>query len=230
MARAALRVMVVEDQAIVRDGIVGLLTRLGSHEIVATVADGRRAVAECPRLAPDVVVMDLMMPELNGIEATRQIVEARPDTKVVILSGYDATQYVVEAFRAGAAAYILKDCVPDELIDVIEAVASGERDIVKGIDMVAGPSRPGPAKTVFSTVTPREREVLQLYAEGNHTKAIAAKLGLSPKTVESHRARLYAKLRCSSPVGLTHIAIREGLVQAGDAGRIVPKPPDPSDS
>jgi len=207
-----LRILVVEDHPLIRDGLTALLSSRSDHEVVADVGDGRSAVEQATQHEPHIVVMDVILPELNGIEAARQIIAARPQTAVIMLSMYREPQYIEAALEAGAAAYLVKDCMSAELLDVIDAVGRGERMLVRGADDVVQGADAHPS--LFERLSPREREVLQLYAEGQGTKEIAFDLGVSPKTVETHRARIYQKLGCQSVADLTRAAIREGLIEA----------------
>jgi len=167
-------------------------------------------------LAPDVTVMDITMPLLNGVEATRQILANNPNTKVLALSIHSDRTIVAEALRAGAAGYLVKNSAPDELIQAIRAVCAGKTYVSEAVAQPAAPEPPareptGPASSVFSALTSKQREVLQLVAEGKSNKEIASALSISAKTVEAHRAQIMDKLQIHSTAGLTKYAIREGL-------------------
>jgi DNA-binding NarL/FixJ family response regulator len=210
-----IRVVLVEDHRIVRDGLRALLDKQDGMEVIAEAGDGRSAVRVAREMQPEVVVMDVVLPDLNGIEATRKIIDEVPGTRVVALSMYSDKRFVAEMLRAGAHGYLLKDCAFDELARAIRAVADGQSYLGTGVaDVVVEDyvqHMAGDGKSAFSVLTPREREVLQLLAEGNSTKEIAAMLCVSPKTVETHRQQTMKKLGMNSVAELTKYAIREGL-------------------
>ena len=184
-------------------------------EVVGQASDGHTTVELARELAPDIVVMDISMPDLNGIEATREIRREAPGVKVIALSMHSAKRYVTEMFRAGASGYLLKDCDFDELTRAIRTVADGKTYVSPSIsnvvveDLVHTEEKIEP--TAFSLLTQREREVLQLLAEGRTTKQIALRLHISPKTVEAHRLRVMNKLEIDNVALLTKYAIQEGL-------------------
>jgi two-component system, NarL family, response regulator NreC len=214
----ATRIVLADDHAIVREGLVALLAADPSLEVVATVDNGRDAVRVVADLRPDIVIMDIGMRELNGIEATRQILARCPDTRVIALSMHKDRRFVSEMLLAGASGYVVKDSSFGELIGAVHAVTAGRsylspectgivvEDYVKrlGSEQEEGESR-------MARLSPREREVLQLMAEGHSTKEIAAQLYLSPKTIESHRRQIMEKLDIFSVAGLVKFAVREGL-------------------
>ncbi|MDB5321749.1 MAG: two-component response regulator [Phycisphaerales bacterium] len=185
-------------------------------EVVAEAEDGRTAVELAERLLPNVVVMDIGMPGLNGIEATRQIVERVPSVRVVALSAYADRRLIAEILKAGASGYLLKESAYDELAEAIRTAAAKKVYLSPRIaaelvdDYVRMSKDPGPS--VFESLSPREREVLQLIAEGQSTKEVARILKVSVKTVETHRRQLMNKLELFSVAELTRYAIREGLV------------------
>ena len=209
------RILLADDQRIMREGLRALLDGIPGMTVVAEADNGRSAVQLTQELRPDVVIMDVSMPDLNGIEATRQIVTARPETRVVALSIHSDRRFVLQMFRAGAAGYLLKDCAFEELTRAIRVVSDGQGYLSPGIaGVVVGElvtsiyrdnTSQGPA------LTSREREVLQLTAEGKTTKEIANLLTVSVKTVETHRRQIMEKLRMNSVAELTKYAIREGL-------------------
>jgi len=184
--------------------------------VIAEAADGQGAVKLARELSPDVVVIDVVMPNLNGLEATRKIVENNPGTKVVALSMYSNRSYVIEMLRAGASGYLLKDCAFEELVSAINAAVEDRYYLspaVAGIvikDLVDSLPAKGD-NSVFAVLTSREREVLQLLAEGKTTSQISSALYLSEKTVESHRRQIMRKVGVKSIAKLTKYAIREGL-------------------
>jgi DNA-binding NarL/FixJ family response regulator len=192
-----------------------LLEQHPELEVVGETEDGRETVHLAKKLAPDVIVMDIAMPDMNGIEATRQIVADRPGAKVVALSMHSDRHFVSEMLKAGATAYLLKQCAVDELITAIKTVLKGQTYLstcISGVvvdQFVRHTSKSG--STAFSHLSDREREVLQLVAEGNTSKEIASQLNLSIKTVEAHRLNIMEKLNIHSVAELTKYAIREGL-------------------
>jgi DNA-binding NarL/FixJ family response regulator len=213
-----IRILLVDDHGIVRDGLQALLERDPEFCVVGTAADGRAAVSLSRTLRPSVVVMDLAMPGLNGMDATRKIKSAQPEISVLCLSMHSEERFVAAALDAGAAGYLVKDCAADELTRAIRVVAGGRiylSPAVAGL-VVNGykAGRPQPKTSIFAVLTPREREVLQLIAEGHATKAIAERLHLSVKTIGTHREHLMCKLDTRSMAGLVKHAIQNGLVSA----------------
>jgi DNA-binding NarL/FixJ family response regulator len=209
------RVLIVDDHTIVRDGLRSLLAEEPDMTVVAEAGDGRTAVRLAREVLPDVVVMDVVLPDLNGIEATRQIVKECPAVRVVALSMHADRRYLRAILRAGARGYLLKDCAFSELTQAIREVMAGRPYV--GSDMADVmvsdylQQLSEPADGAFSLLTEREREVLQLIAEGNATRDVAEKLSLSVKTVETHRRQIMIKLDTRSVADLTRYAIREGL-------------------
>jgi DNA-binding NarL/FixJ family response regulator len=215
----SITVFLADDHAVVRDGLRALLDAEGDIAVVGTAANGRDAVRRAAELRPDVVVLDIVMPELGGIEATRQMHEASPATQVVILSMHASDEYVLRALQAGARGYLLKESAGEEVIDAVRAVHAGRRYLSEGIadrlidgylDLY-GESGVGGALAVLS---PRELEVLQLVAEGKTSSEIARILALSPKTVDTYRSRLMGKLGIGDVPGLVKFAIKHGLTPA----------------
>jgi len=209
------RILLVDDHTIVRSGLRALLENRPGLEVIAEAEDGRSGVRLAKELSPDIVLIDISMPDLNGIEATRQMTAAQPDVKVLILSMHAQESVVPEAFRAGASGYLLKDCALDELLTAIRTVRAGKPYISAAIAglMLGEFLRDGPrqSRTAFSVLSGREREVLQLLAEGRSAKDIAYQFGLSVKTVEAHRQHIMNKLNVHSIAELTKYAIRAGL-------------------
>ena len=211
-----LRVVLADDHALVRSGISALLDPLDGVEVVGEAADGAAAVALVAALSPDVVLMDITMPTMNGLVATQRLARDFPNVRVLILSVHADEEFVREALRAGAAGYLLKDASTDELQLALQAVSAGDlylsSRVSKSIiaDVLGARQRGGGA----GRLTLRQREVLQLIGEGYSTRAIADRLGLSPKTVETHRAHLMKRLGVSDLAGLVRHAIRLGLVSA----------------
>ena len=211
-----IRVLLADDHRIFREGLRSLLDDLPCVKVVAETEDGRSTVRAIGDHEPDVVLMDISMPGLNGIEATRQIRQMFPRTKVVGLSMHADEQFVGEMLRAGADGYLSKRCDSDELAAAIRAVSAGQTYISPAVaaGLVEGYIRnPAPDDTMFSELTDREREVLQLVAEEKTVKEIADVLHLSPKTVHAHREHIMTKLRVYTVAGLTKYALRHGLVE-----------------
>lgn len=206
-----IRVLLVEDHTIVREGLKAMLALHADVEVVGEAADGARAVEEAKRLEPDVVVMDLSLPALNGVEATAAIVAACPATRVLVLSMYGGPEHVRPALRAGASGYLVKGTGVADLVSGIRAIAKGEPWFSHGVAALL--LRGGDAGGA-SSLTPREREVLRLVAEGMSSNEIAKHLDLSVKTVESHRSRLMTKLDVTNAAGLVREAIRLGIITA----------------
>ncbi len=212
----AIKVLLADDHTVVRDGLRMLLEAQAGIEVVGEAADGREAVHEVSRLGPDVVVMDIAMPELNGIEATRTICEGGGAPKVIVLSMHFQTEYIFRALQAGAHGYLVKDSVGAEVVDAIRAVHRGSRylsqDISESvIDDYIRQRGASKEKDPLLLLSPREREVLQLVVEGRSTSDIAEIASLSPKTVETYRSRLMNKLEIKNVPELVKFAIRYGL-------------------
>ena len=209
-----MRVLLAEDHELVRQGIRVMLERTGEYQVVAEAADGREAVAMVRASGPDVAILDVGMQNLNGIEATRQIRTISPTTRIVMLSMHADMLYVQEALRAGARGYVLKGAAFKELLTALEQVCAGKTYLSPALTKVSADTlrRPyHPAPATLASLTAREREVLQLIAEGNSGTEIAQSLGVSARTVESHRERIMAKLDLHSIADLTRFAIRNGL-------------------
>jgi len=209
-----MNIIVADDRALVRAGIRALLAEMPGISVVAEAADGREAVRLAHAHHPDVVVMDVTMPGMNGLEATERITSELPAVKVVIVSIYANEEYVWQALRAGAAGYILKDSTPAELEEALAAVGRGERYVSASLSqLVDSYKRRVGNVSPLDRLTPRQREVLQLIVEGNTNRAIAATLGISIKTVESHRTRLMETLDIHDVAGLVRFAVRVGLIR-----------------
>lgn len=209
------RIILADDHNIVRDGLRSLLEKQGDMEIVGEAEDGRTTVKLTHELRPHVVVMDVNMPDLNGIEATRQITAQHPNTRVIALSMYLDGRFVSEMLNAGASAYLPKKSAATELVAAIRAVVNGKTYLSPEIagDVVDTHVRTSEKKgdSAFSKLSDREREVLQLLAEGNSVKEIADLLSVSVNTVHTHRQHIMEKLNLHSIAELTKYAIREGL-------------------
>jgi DNA-binding NarL/FixJ family response regulator len=212
----SIRILLADDHRILRQGLRTMLISERDFEVLAEAEDGRTAVEMAQRLTPHVVVMDIGMPGLNGIEATRQIVERVPSVRVIALSAYADRRLIAEVLKAGASGYLLKESAYEELAEAIRTAAAKKVYLSPRIaaelvdDYVRMSKDPGPS--VFDSLSPREREVLQLIAEGQSTKEVARILKVSVKTVETHRRQLMNKLELFSVAELTRYAIREGLV------------------
>lgn len=210
-----LRIILADDHAIFRDGLRALLEKDPDMEVVAEAEDGRTAVRLAKEMSPDVVVMDISMPSLNGMEATRQITALSPKIKVIALSMHSDKHFVAEMLMAGASGYVLKNCAFKEMDQAIQAVVQHGTYLSP---LIAGPIIESCLKMLSrgesphaSPLTPREREVLQLLSEGHSSKEAAFILNLNVKTVDTHRHRIMKKLNCHSLAELTKYAIREGI-------------------
>ena len=215
--QAAVRIVLVDDHRLVRAGIRALLQQVGGVEVIGEADDGRDGVEVTERLRPDVVFMDISMKGLNGIDATAQLRRRNAEVKIIMLSMHAAEEQVARSLQAGANGYVLKEGAVEELETAIEAVLRGElyvspavsRGIVDRL-LRSTPGTPSP----LSLLTPRQKEILQLIAEGRSTKEIAHRLGLSVKTVETHRAQLMQRIGIRDVPGLVRYALRSGLIQA----------------
>ena len=207
-----IRIALADDHAVVRQGIRALLEGVKDFRVVGEAGDGKAMVELVTKERPDVALVDVAMPALNGVEAARRIVRDLPEVKVLVLSMYTGEEYVREALAAGASGYLVKDSAADELVEAIRVVARGEKYLSPAVAHLAVKAGAGGASQL-DRLTTREREVLQLIAEGNSNKAIAARLSLSVKTIEAHRTNLMAKLDIHDTASLTRFAIARGLVR-----------------
>jgi DNA-binding NarL/FixJ family response regulator len=214
-----IRVVLADDHNLVRAGIRALLERLPGVEVVGEASDGREALALVAREKPDLALLDIGMPALNGLEAAPRIARESPGTRLVILSMHSDEKHVAQALRLGVAGYVLKDSCVDELPLLVRAVMRGETYLSPGISKQVVEALKGRLAAAESAptaeaelLTPRQREILQLIAEGQNTKEIAASLGLSVKTVETHRTQIGQRLQIRDVAGLVRYAIRTGLV------------------
>lgn len=215
----AIRTFLADDHAVVRDGLRLILENQGDITVVGDAPDGRQTVREVQQLHPDVVVMDIAMPELNGIDATRQICETCPSTQVVILSIHDTSEHVFRALEAGARGYLLKESAGREVTDAIRAVHAGRRYLSQRIaeimsDGYARRLEYARSGDPLERLSPREREVLQQVADGKTSAEIGKMLFLSPKTVDTYRSRLMQKLDIRDIAGLVRFAIRHDLISS----------------
>jgi len=206
-------VLLADDHAVVRDGLRALL-ETGDLQVVATAGNGREAVAESLRLKPDIVIMDIAMPELDGVEATRRIVEKCPETRVLILSMYLSAEHIYRALQAGAQGYVLKESAGEEVVEAIRTLRAGKRYLSHRITetVIDDYLREGANVSPLDSLSLRERDVLQLVVEGRTNAAIAQALSLSPKTVETYRARIMKKLKVRDTVELVKFSMRHGLI------------------
>lgn len=241
IAPVPIRVVLADDHALVRAGIRSLLAGFAGVEVVGEAASGSEAIAQVDALRPDLLVVDVAMPDINGLQATAEVRKRQPAVRVLVLSMHTDAEYVARALQSGASGYLIKDAAPVELELALRAVVAGEtwlspqvsRQVVAGF--VAGlpalspsvtaspspprePSLPGPAaeSAPATTLTPRQQEILRRIASGRSAKEIAYDLGISTKTVEAHRAQLMERLGIRDISGLTRYAIRQGLVSADD--------------
>jgi DNA-binding NarL/FixJ family response regulator len=215
VAIAAPTVMIVDDQTLFRRGLAGLLGADSRIKIVGDAANGSEALEKIGTLRPDVVLMDIKMPQLDGIEATRRITAEHPDVKVVILTTFDNDGYVVQALRAGASGYLLKDSQPEAIVSGILAIVTGERVMTRSVadqmlNMLSGANS---SKDRYDGLTRREVEILRLLAEGLANKQIAYRLKISEKTVRNHISNFYDKLGVSDRSQAVLYAVRKGLVE-----------------
>ena len=211
----SMRIILADDHKIIRDGLNSLLAQEQDIEVVAQAKTGHETVELVAKFLPDVVIMDIAMPDMNGIEATRHIINSFENVKIIALSMHSDRKFVIEMLKAGASGYLLKNCAFEELANAIRTVTAGKTYLSPSItDLVvdnyvrgSGDNEP----SVFSVLTRREREVLQLLAESKTTKQVAIILHISPKTVETHRLKIMKKLDLNNMAALTKYAVREGL-------------------
>jgi two-component system, NarL family, response regulator LiaR len=211
-----IRVLIADDHAVVREGLRGFLALQDDVEVVAEAADGEQAVAAAERLTPDVALVDLVMPRVDGIEAIKRMREVAPSTRVIVLTSFADEDKMLPAVRAGAVGYLLKDVAPQDLVAAVRTVNDGEtllhpavvRELVRE---VAGGRREPP---IDNPLTAREREVLGLIARGRANKAIAFELGVAEKTVKTHVSNILAKLNVTDRTQAALYAVREGIVDA----------------
>jgi DNA-binding NarL/FixJ family response regulator len=215
---AKLRILLADDHTVVRQGLRKVLEEREDWEVVAEAGDGREAVRQAEELKPDVAIIDIAMPLLNGIEATRQIVKRSPSTRVVVLTMHSDEAYVNQMLQAGAAGYLLKESADVDLIQAVSAVSKGKSffsPIVARVmldDYVRQLADKGITDR-YDALSTREREIFQLIAEGKTNKEIAALLSISPSTVETHRARIMEKLDLHSAAEIVLYAVRKGVIR-----------------
>jgi len=211
----ATRVLLVDDHELVRQGVAAMLHKADGIEIVGEARTGREAIEATRRDLPDVVLMDVRMPDMDGLEATKRIKEERPRTAVIMVTMHDNPAYLRDAVRAGAAGYLLKDVSKEELVDAIRQVSTGgafiESKLLRGMLSEMKPA--GPVPSAAKNLTKREREILSLVAEGMSNREIAAKLFLSVKTVSTYRTRILEKMAMKTNADITYYAIKNNLLQ-----------------
>ena len=210
-----LKIIVVDDHKIVRDGLCSLIEGLTGYSIVGQAKNGRQAIEVARRDKPDIIIMDISMPEMNGIDATSSIIEEMPLCKIIVLSMHSDKRFIVGALQAGASGFLLKECAFNELNQALDAVRSGQTYLSPKI---AGTVVHDYRNRLLSdnkekNLTTKEREVIQLIAEGHSTKEIAVRLFVSVKAIEGRRRRLMEKLQITTVAGLVKYAIREGLTE-----------------
>jgi len=218
MTENSIRVLVADDHEVVRHGVQNLLNSDPELEVCASVGTGRAAVAKAAKLKPDVVVLDLSMPDLNGMDATRQILRDAPDTKVLIFSMHETERLVQEVFHAGAKAYVLKSDASEKLVTAVKSVHRGSHFFSSKVSEVIFERflrsvKEDPVEE-SSRLTGREREIVQLLSEGKSNKEVGAELSISVKTVETHRATIMRKLGLQSFSELVRYAIRNNIIEA----------------
>ncbi len=211
----SITILLADDHQLVREGLRSLLEREADLQVVAEAENGREAVRLARELAPDVAIVDISMPELNGIEATRRILSEGSGTRVIALSVHSHRRFIAEMLGAGASGYLLKDCAIKELVGAVRAVAANGTYLSPAIAGVVAEGfvgrSPSESRSAFSVLSEREREVLQLLAEGSNPKEVALKLGISASTIGVHRKNIMDKLGIDNLPELTKYAVREGL-------------------
>jgi DNA-binding NarL/FixJ family response regulator len=207
-----LRILIADDHSVVRAGLRALLESRSGWEVCAEASDGRDAVEKASKLKPHVAVLDIGMPLLNGVEATRRIRSSSPDTEILILTMHESDELARQVVDAGARGYILKDDADLILLAAVDAVSLHKPYFSARVSGSAGPSSPEPARS-RSRLTPREREILQLLAEAKSNKEVASLLGISVNTAEAHRANIMLKLDLHSVAELVHYAIRNQIIK-----------------
>jgi DNA-binding NarL/FixJ family response regulator len=207
-----IRVLLADDHTMMREGLRALLSRSADITVIGEVSDGREAVRSAQALSPDVIIMDITMPQLNGIEAARLLREKCPDTRIVFLSMHSNSEHVFRAFEAGATGYLLKESAGAEIADAVRAVHGGRRYLSRAIAEQGEPARAvGGKPSPLDSLSARERQVLQLVVEGRTSAEIAALVHLSPKSVETYRSRLMRKLGVSDLPSLVKFAVSHGI-------------------
>lgn len=215
MKGTPIRVLIADDHTLVRESLVSVLNGSGSCQVIAQAADGIEAVEKAMATRPDVAVVDISMPRLNGVEVVRRLHEALPDTRVLVLTMHYEEEYVLQLVRAGAAGYLGKDSATSELISAVTSLSEGRGYFSPQAAKILAESVQQPERKVddpYGNLTPREREVFHLMIEGLSTKLIARKLDISVKTAENHRVRVLSKLDVHNAAELVRYAVRRGLL------------------
>ena len=210
----SVRVLIADDHAMIRDGLKMILESQADIQVVGGAANGQEAIALAEAHLPGVVLMDISMPVLNGIEAARIIGERWPATRIIVMSMHNTSEYIFRAIRAGARGYLLKESAGDELIEAVRAVVRGQHYFGSGVELPPGglAAESGiAARSPLDTLSRREREILQLVAEGRSSAEIAALLCLSPKSIDTYRSRLMVKLGVTNSTSLVRFALQHGL-------------------
>jgi two-component system response regulator NreC len=207
------RILLADDHALIRQGLKALLERQG-FQVVGEASDGQATLRSVEKLQPDVAIVDISMPILNGVDAARELKKSAPKTKVILLTQHDEDQYVTESLRAGVRGYVLKSQAGDDLIHAIREVCRGSIYLSPNISRAVVDAYLSKTYVSANPLSGRERQVLQLVSEGKSTKDVAVHLGISVKTAESHRARLMKKLDIHETASLVRYAIRSGLIEA----------------
>ncbi len=213
------KIFIADDHRIFREGFTEVLAKRGRYEIVGEASNGREAVSKIPDVKPDIVFLDISMPEMNGIEALTQIRKIYPSAKIIMLSMHDKGTYVFQALGKGASGYLLKDTEAEEIYRAIDTAMAGgvhlsdkiNQQVIKDYIDIAGEKN---ITSPLDTLTNREREIFQLVAEGHSGKEIAGKLNISPKTVEHHRSKVMSKLSCQNIAQIIRLAIKEGVIES----------------
>lgn len=212
----AITLFLADDHPVVREGIKASLSGNRTIKVIGEASDGKEAVTAAKKLKPDVILMDIQMPEMSGLEATKILVKALPKTKILALTTHDNKEYIVNMTKLGAKGYVFKDTPPSELVKAIETICSGGvfyspkagKVLSEELEEMAG----RPSANPFSDLTPREVEVLRLIVSGSNNNDIAKTLNVSPRTVHAHKHHIASKLGVTNVAGLTTIALREGVI------------------
>ncbi len=213
----SVRVILVDDHSVVRKGVRALLEKETDLDVVGEASNGLDAIELVSKMRPDLVVLDLMMPGMHGLEVARRIIQEHPGTRVIVLSMHSDEGYVLAALRNGVSGYVLKDTTEDQIVEAIRKVSQGERYLSppiseRAIEVYIQKARQGQVGDPYETLTNREREILQLSAQGLSNPEIATRLYISPRTVETHRSNLMHKLGLASQTDLIRFALKRGLI------------------
>ncbi len=219
----SITIVLADDHAVVRDGLQSMLEAQGDIEVIGHASTGYEAVAQITQLCPDIAIMDIAMPELNGIDVTREVIKASPLTRVIILSMYSTREHILQALRAGALGYVLKESAGVEVVRAVRAVHAGHRYLSEKIldslvDDYLSQSTSIRVKSPLERLSPREREVLQFVVEGKSSAEMSRILGISPKTIDTHRSRLMKKIGVKNIGELIKFGLRQGLTPPEEPG------------